>query len=104
MICAMKPKPAIAESDPIFEVARRLLELEHGDGAARAAAIGDLRRMLNRAQRAPQGWVCLKEAAHRAGVSTETVRRWCHQGHVVAGRFNGSWWLDPRTLPRRTAA
>lgn len=48
----------------------------------------------------PQGWIVLKEAAYRCGVTVESVRLWCLSASVIADRFQSRWFVDPDSLPK----
>lgn len=38
------------------------------------------------------------EAAHRCGVSADTIRRWIRQGKLRAQKIDNQYWIDPVDL------
>jgi len=40
------------------------------------------------------------EAAHRCGVSADTIRRWIRQGKLKAQKIDNQYWIDPADLQK----
>jgi hypothetical protein len=49
--------------------------------------------------RPPQGWLGVRQAAHKRGVSASLVYQWIRRGKVKALKLRGVIWIDGASLP-----